>query len=86
MAYGRSRYRSSSHLGTRINTSGYAQYKDKRTGQWKLTHRRVAEKIVGGKIFSGCEVHHRDGNKTNNRPSNLTIVSKAEHRRIHRGK
>lgn len=72
-------------LQTRVNNSGYAQFKDG-NGQWKLTHRRVAEKMVGGTIFPGMEVHHRDGNKMNNRPSNLKIVSKAEHRRIHRSK
>jgi hypothetical protein len=71
-------------LQTRVNKSGYAQFKDPKTRHWTLTHRRVAEKKVGGRIFSGREVHHIDGDKTNNRPSNLTIVSKAEHRAIHR--
>jgi hypothetical protein len=71
-------------LQTRVNGSGYAQFKDPNTGQWTLTHRRVAEKKVGGRIFPGHEVHHIDGDKTNNRRSNLTVVSKAEHRSIHR--
>lgn len=73
-------------LQTRVNSSGYQQFKDPRTGKWTSTHKRVAEKLVGGPIFPGREVHHIDGGKTNNRPSNLTIVSKAEHRRIHRTK
>ncbi len=73
-------------LETRVNISGYQQFKDHHTGSWTLTHRRVAEKLVGGPIFPGREVHHIDGDKTNNRPSNLTIVSKAEHLRIHRTK
>lgn len=73
-------------LPTRVNSGGYAQFRDPNTGQWALTHRRVAEKKVGGRIFPGYEVHHIDGDKTNNRPSNLTIVSKTEHRQIHRGK
>ena len=73
-------------LETRVNSSGYQQFKDPSTGKWTLTHRRVAEKLVGGRIFSGHEVHHIDGDKTNNRPSNLTIVSKAQHRNIHRTK
>jgi hypothetical protein len=73
-------------LETRVNSSGYQQFKDPRTGRWELTHRRVAEKLVGGSIFPGREVHHIDGDKTNNRPSNLTIVSKAKHRVIHRTK
>ena len=70
-------------LKTRVNSSGYQQFKDPHTGRWTLTHRRVAEKLVGGPIFHGREVHHIDGDRTNNRPSNLTIVSKPEHRRIH---
>lgn len=73
-------------LKTRVNSSGYQQFKDPGTGKWEFTHRRVAEKLVGGRIFPGHEVHHIDGNKNNNRASNLTIVSKAEHRKIHRDK
>ncbi|MBK7689223.1 MAG: HNH endonuclease [Elusimicrobia bacterium] len=73
-------------LKTRTNGSGYQQFKDKTTGKWVYTHRRVAEKMIGGKIYSGREVHHIDQDKTNNRPSNLMIVSKAEHRSIHRKK
>ena len=78
--------RSKGSLETRVNSSGYQQFKDHHTGSWTLTHRRVAEKLVGGSILPGREVHHIDGDKTNNRPSNLTIVSKAKHRLIHRTK
>ena len=73
----------SKSLQTRVNSSGYQQFKDNKTGKWVLTHRRVAEKKVGGKIFHGREVHHIDGNKNNNRSSNLLVVSKEQHRRIH---
>lgn len=73
-------------LQTKINSSGYPLFKDPHTGRWTLTHRRVAEKLVDGPIFAGREVHHIDGDKTNNRPSNLRILSKKEHRRIHRAK
>jgi hypothetical protein len=73
-------------LSTRTNRSGYQQFKDKRTGQWVYTHRRVAEKMVGGKIYPGREVHHIDGDKSNNQPSNLTVLSRAQHRRAHREK
>lgn len=70
-------------LKTWANSNGYQKFVDPRTGRAEYTHRRVAEKMVGGKIFPGYEVHHKDGNKNNNRPSNLTVLSKAEHRRIH---
>jgi len=66
------------------NKSGYKVFKE--NGKWKSIHKRVAEKKVGGKIFPGREVHHIDGNKNNNRPSNLTVVKKSAHREIHAGK
>jgi len=67
---------------TRISNSGYAQYN---TGSgWKYTHRRVAEKKMGGSIYSGYEVHHVNGDKLDNRPSNLRVLSRSEHRAIHR--
>ncbi len=75
--------RAAGNLQTRVNSSGYSQFKDPGTGQWTLTHRRVAEKKVGGPIFAGYEVHHIDGNKSNNRASNLTVVSRAKHRSLH---
>ncbi len=85
MPFGRRSYSGRrSPLRTRINGSGYQQFKDKRTGQWVHTHRRVAEKKLGGPIYPGREVHHIDGDKSNNRPSNLTVLSRAQHRRIHR--
>ena len=43
----------------------------------ELQHRIIA------KVSRGQEVHHRDGNKTNNDPDNLLILSKKDHRRIH---
>lgn len=49
-------------------------------------HRRVAEKKVGGPIRKGYEVHHRNGVKTDNRPSNLSVLPKWLHRAIHRRK
>lgn len=73
----------SKSLKTRVNSSGYQQFKDPKTGRWVLTHRRVAEKKVGGKIHADREVHHIDGNKNNNRSSNLTVVTPEQHRRLH---
>ena len=70
------------YFRTRISNSGYAQYN---TGSgWKYVHRRVAEKKVNGKIYRGCEVHHINGDKLDNRPINLKILTKKAHRAIHR--
>ncbi len=68
-------------MGFRRNKSGYKVFNE--NGKWKSVHKRVAEKKVGGKIFPGREVHHIDGNKNNNRPSNLTVVKKSVHKKIH---
>ena len=89
-SYGRSSsrsgsYRSSSRPSSSLSTrsrNGYSQYRTS-SGGWKFTHRRVAEKKMGGRIRSGHEVHHVDGNKRNNRPSNLRVLSKSAHRAIH---
>ena len=39
---------------------------------------------LGRKLLSSEIVHHIDGNKLNNDPSNLTIVSRSKHIKIHR--
>jgi len=58
---------------------GYRRWKDSK----KLVHRTVAEKKIGGKIGRGRVVHHKDGNKQNNRPSNLRVMSRSEHSSLH---
>jgi len=63
------------------NKSGYKVFKER--GKIQSVHKRVAEKKVGGKIYPGYEVHHKDGNKNNNRPSNLAVLKKSFHKKIH---
>ena len=65
----------------RRNKSGYKVFKE--SGKIQSVHKRVAEKKVGGKIYPGYEVHHKDGNKNNNRPSNLAVFKKSVHKKIH---
>ena len=66
----------------RRNKSGYKVFTD-RSGKPQSVHKRVAEKKMGGRVIKGYEVHHRDRNKNNNRPSNLTVIKKKTHRKIH---
>lgn len=47
-------------------------------------HRLVAEEKFKRALQPGEHVHHVDGNKLNNAPENLEIVSVAEHRYEHR--
>jgi hypothetical protein len=64
------------------NKSGYAVFKDK-DGKTRSVHKRVCEKKMGGKVRDGYEVHHKDGNKLNNRPENLWALKKSTHRKNH---
>lgn len=47
------------------------------------THRIVAEQILGRPLIKGEIVHHIDGNKRNNDPSNLKIMTQSEHCKLH---
>ena len=76
-------YSRSSGISTRT-VNGYSQYYNRNSGSWKFTHRRVAEKKIGGSIRPGYEVHHINHNKRDNRPSNLRVLSQSAHKAIHR--
>lgn len=39
---------------------------------------------ICGEWFDGCEVHHKDGDATNNNATNLQIVSKKQHWLLHK--
>ena len=48
-----------------------------------LEHRVVAEQKYGMNLKTGDIVHHIDGNKTNNDPENIVVLSRSEHAKIH---
>ncbi len=52
----------------------------------KHEHRVIAEKMIGRKLEKGEIVHHIDGNKLNNDPSNLEVMTQSEHVERHRRK
>lgn len=47
------------------------------------THRVVAEQKLGRKLRPGEIVHHIDGNKRNNHPDNLMVMTQSEHAKLH---
>ena len=46
-------------------------------------HRVVAEQKLGRPLAPGEIVHHKDGDKWNNSPDNLDVMTQAEHAFIH---
>lgn len=64
-----------------INPKGYRR--NSRTG--KFEHIEVWERHHGRPVPDGHQIHHIDGDKLNNDPSNLLAVTPTEHKRIHSG-
>jgi len=46
-------------------------------------HRVIGEMIAGRKLLTNEHVHHMDGDKHNNDPANLQILTAEEHARLH---
>lgn len=66
----------------------FKAYKDKNAVWYKKRgkiheHRLVAEQAIGRKLKQTEVVHHIDGNRRNNKPKNLQVISREEHGRIH---
>lgn len=52
-------------------------------GVYEYEHRLVAEEILGRPLASHEVVHHIDGDRANNEPSNLEVLARADHMRLH---
>lgn len=61
----------------RINKDGYVEVKISDPNKWDTKNRVVYRKYFG-EIPEGCKVIYADGNKLNNDPNNLILVSNSE--------
>jgi hypothetical protein len=62
-----------------IDKKGYPRY----ANSGKLVHISKAKKKLGSNIWKGRVVHHRDDNKHNYRRSNLQVMTRSGHSRLH---
>ncbi|WP_251182772.1 HNH endonuclease signature motif containing protein [Anaerocaecibacter muris] len=74
-----------------VTKEGYVQkYKpsspEARDDGYVAVHRDVASRKIGQPLRSNEVVHHRDGNKRNNRASNLQVMTRKQHWKIHHSK
>lgn len=68
-------------MKTYSHNMGYLRVLD--AGDLSLQHRYVVEQAIGRKLLPSEVVHHKNGDKTDNRLDNLEVMTRAEHSRIH---
>lgn len=73
--------------GPTVNNSGYEiVYVEEEVTGLKYTtpyHRFIWEEANQKKIPIGCVIHHKDGNKRNNKVENLQVMTRSAHSKHH---
>ncbi|WP_417585407.1 HNH endonuclease signature motif containing protein [Pelagibacterium sp.] len=68
--------------GISLKPSGYLEI-TRGEHKGRSQHRVIAEQMLGRPLQPGEHVHHVDGNRANNNPSNLQVMTAAEHASLH---
>jgi len=67
----------------RINKDGYVITASE-SGKDKYEHRLIAEEILGRRLARWEVVHHINGRRNDNKPSNLCVMPREDHDRYHK--
>jgi hypothetical protein len=59
-----------------VRWGGYVYVKPKSGSKWPLEHRMVMEQMLGRQLHPDESVHHRNGDRQDNRPENLELWSR----------
>lgn len=51
--------------------------------RYLLEHRWVMEQVLGRQLDASEQVHHKNGDRADNRPENLEVLTLSEHQRRH---
>jgi hypothetical protein len=69
--------------GGHVNGQGYRIVYH--NGKRRVEHRVIAEEILGRSLTSDEVVHHKDGNRANNSPNNLEVMTRRRHTKTNNG-
>lgn len=69
--------------GESLKPNGYVEI-TRGANKGRSQHRVVAEEMLGRPLNPDEVVHHKDHNRSNNRPSNLEVMTLAAHTSMHR--
>jgi len=72
--------------GTSFDRYGYklVYTPGRKAHPYSYEHVLVAEQKIGRRMRKGEHVHHINGNKTDNHPDNLLVMTDTDHRKLHR--